>query len=260
MSTIEKALTLLELFSVQSPEIGLSAFKERTGLDKATLHRHLTALRNCGFLEQDPRSRAYRLGPAVIRLSSVREKTRPLVKIAANVLDPLAAALEELVHAALPQSKGMSSLYAVDGGRTGTRVGFDEAEILPFHATSSGTAMLAFGDPRLRAKALKNTFTAYTDQTPVALEDVEKQIAAASARGFAQTDQTFEADVCSLALPFFDHSGLASGTISVAAPSARMSTDRRPIILSKLAQAAIRLSGDLGGDVPGDLKSKWARF
>ena len=49
MSTIEKALMLLEHFSSNRPEIGLTEFKTRTSIDKGTLHRHLTALRIVAF-------------------------------------------------------------------------------------------------------------------------------------------------------------------------------------------------------------------
>ena len=122
MSTIERALGLLAYFSRQSPELGLSEFQRRSGFDKGTTYRYLSALKDCGFIEQNPANRAYRLGPAVIRLSAVREMTVPLVKTVSVHVDAIAAELRELVHAALPQASGMSMLYAVDGGNSGTRL------------------------------------------------------------------------------------------------------------------------------------------
>ena len=47
MSTIEKALGLLDYFSEDTPEIGLSDFKTLTKYDKGTTHRYLSALREC---------------------------------------------------------------------------------------------------------------------------------------------------------------------------------------------------------------------
>ena len=111
MSTIEKALMLLEHFSSNRPEIGLTEFKTRTSIDKGTLHRHLTALKNSGFLEQNYLTKAYRLGPAVIRLAAVRENTVPIVKTVQYYVDRIADNIHELVHAALPQKNGMSAIY-----------------------------------------------------------------------------------------------------------------------------------------------------
>lgn len=253
MSTIEKALGLLEHFSSQRPQIGLSDFKTLTDFDKGTVHRYLTALRDCGFLEQNPTTKAYRLGPAVIRLSAVREKTVPLVSTVALCLDEIAADVLELVHASLPQRNGMSTLYAVYRGNHSTRVAFEEAEILPFHATSSGIAQLAFGPPDLRERALKGDLRKFTRHTPTSLEDVEKRIEDARRCGFASTEELYETDVSSVAVPFFDPGALAMGTIAIAAPTTRMTKDRREAFLSVLTQASLDLTESLGGRLPADL-------
>ena len=77
MSTIAKAMELLDFFSLERPEIGLSDFHRLAGRDKATTFRHLTALESAGLLEQNPTTRAYRIGPAVLRLAHMREITLP---------------------------------------------------------------------------------------------------------------------------------------------------------------------------------------
>jgi len=257
MSTIEKALGLLEHFSSQSPEIGLSDFKRLTAFDKGTTHRYLTALKECGFLEQNPTTKAYRLGPAIIRLAAVRESTVPLRSTVAIHVDRIATEIRELVHASVPQSSGMSMLYALDGGISGTRVALDEAEVLPFHATSSGIAQLAFGSVAMREKVLAKRIKAFTERTPASREDVEALIEKARARGAAIADGSYEADVCSVAVPFFDNSACAIGTIAVATPSARMTPEMRQNITTILIQNSQHLTQSLGGTVPADLRELW---
>jgi len=259
MSTIEKALGLLEYFSNSQPEIGLTEFKTLTGVDKGTLHRHLTALRNCGFLEQNQTTRAYRLGPAVIRLAAVREKTVPIVNTVAYHIDQLAEQVEELVHAALPQSNGMSAIYAIDGGSHGTRVSFDEAEILPFHATSSGIAMLAFSDQRFVASALTGQRKAFTASTQTETDDIARLISDTQSAGYASANQFFEADVCSVAVPFFGHTGDALGTVAIATPTTRMDAALRHKLAGKLSLASKSISNDLGGKIPPHLAEIWAK-
>lgn len=258
MSTIEKALGLLEHFSGAQPEIGLSEFKGLTGVDKGTLHRHLTALRHCGFLEQNPVSKAYRLGPAVIRLANVRENTVPIVKTVSFYVDQIAADISELVHAALPQKNGMSAIYAMDGGHHGTRVSFDDAEILPFHATSSGLAMLAFSDAAFVDAVLSQHLNAFTSTTSTDLDDIRTLIAQARTGGFSYANQTYEAEVCSVAIPFFGHTENAIGTLAIATPTTRMDDAIRDGFLRRLIAASTALSRDLGGRIPPEIAALWA--
>ncbi len=257
MSTIEKALGLLELFSGMRPEIGLTEFKRLTGVDKGTLHRHLTSLKNSGFLEQNPTTKAYRLGPAVLRMAAVRETTVPIVKNAKAHVDRVAKRVEELVHAALPQKNGLSAIYAMDGGARGTRVSFDEAEILPYHATSSGIAMLAFGDTALSKSAFSNQLEAFTAATSTATSEVEKLVEEAKSAGYAFSSELYEAEVCSVALPFFGQNGSAMGTLAIATPVTRMNEERRSQFIAELANASKNLSQDIGGQIPKQLKTLW---
>lgn len=259
MSTIEKALGLLEHFSGNQPEIGLTEFKALTGVDKGTLHRHLTSLKNCGFLEQNHSTKAYRLGPAVIRLSAVRERTVPIIRTVERYIDQMADTVHELVHAALPQKNGMSAIYARDGGFHATRVSFDEAEILPYHATSSGLAMLAFSDDIFVDAALSGQNAQFTENTATQMDDIKALITTTRAAGYAATNQTYEADVCSLAVPFFRHGGDAMGTLAIAAPSARMRSPLRAVCLTELMSASTSLCRDLGGQIPPYLANLWAR-
>ncbi len=259
MSTIEKALGLLEYFSASRPDIGLSEFKTLTGVDKGTLHRHLTALRNCGYLEQHHTTRAYRLGPAVIRLSIVREKTVPLVKTVESYIDRLSESVQELAHAALPEKKGMTSIYSKDAGSHGTRVSFDEAEILPFHATSSGIAMLAFSDQDVVNCVLSKPLESYTTTTATDAKDVQALITRAHASGIASANQSYETEVISYAVPFFGADGEAIGTIAIAAPASRMDAALAEQCSNALVAAGQSLSRDLSGHIPPHIAGIWAK-
>ena len=257
MSTVEKALGLLEHLSVSAPEIGLSDFRKLTGLDKGTLYRYLTSLKNCGFLEQNPETKAYRLGPAVIRLAALREATVPLIKSAAPFVDRLAEETQELVHASLPQTDGMSTLYYRDGGIAGTRVGLDASEVLPFHATSSGIAFLSFASDGFRDAALKGKRRKYTPQTQTDTAQILEMMSATRANGYADASELYEAEVCSVALPFFGHGPVPLGTVAVATPASRMCSDTRAGFVHLLAEACLGLSSELGATPPDELAEIW---
>ena len=166
MSSVSKALTLLSHFSTARPEIGLSQMCRIAGRDKATVHRHLVELEANGFLEQHPVTRAYRLGPAILRLNAVREAAIPFRAVVRPIVTQLAEAVGELSHASLLQGEVLSPVFHHDPMAHGTQVHFDEAELLPLHATSSGLAVLAFADRSLLERLLAGKLTGYTPNTP----------------------------------------------------------------------------------------------
>jgi IclR family transcriptional regulator, acetate operon repressor len=257
MTTIKKALGLLEHFSSNKPEIGLIEFRRLSGFDKGTVHRYLTSLRYAGFLEQNQKTRAYRLGPAIIRLAAVREQTFPMVKIIAPHVDHLANTTQELVHASLPQPQGMSALYYKDGGHSGTRVGFEEAEILPLHATASGISMMAFGPSRILEAEITRPFQKFTDTTPLTVDSVKALIKEAQKKGYAATNQSFEDDVYSIAMPFFDADAAAIGTLALATPATRMDSSNCVALARLLANTALSVTQDLGGSITPKLAKMW---
>jgi DNA-binding IclR family transcriptional regulator len=260
MGTIGKALALLELFSVARPEIGLAEFRRLTGRDKATLHRHLAELAAAGFVEQDRDSRLYRLGPAVVRLAAVRERCFPARAAVAPHVDALSRELGELVHVALLQGRALSPLYHADATIHATRVFYDEAELLPLHATSSGLAMLAFGPAELLETLCGAKLTRYTPHTPADPEALRAEVATTRARGWASSDESFEEEVVSQAVPLFGPGGGAAvGTLAVALPKGRATSETRARITAALLRAAAPVSAALGGTIPETLQRLWAQ-
>ena len=257
MATVHNALGLLNLFSLKQTEIGLTQFKNLSGFDKGTTNRYLKSLKSLGFLEQNPETKAYRLGPAIVRLALIREQTFPISKIAEIHIADLAEKTGELAHASLSTEEGMSSLCHFDGGISGARVGFDPAEILPMHATSSGIAMLAFGRPELLESLSRKKFEKFTEKTQTNKKAIQEIVHETQACGYSHMSQSYEAEVASIALPFFDSSGHAIGTIAVATPRFRMTDEFKLKILSNAIDTSRIITSELGAHVPEQIDQKW---
>lgn len=250
MGTITKALDLLTHFSAARAEIGLSQFVRLSGRDKATVHRHLTELEQNGFLEQNPASRAYRLGPALLRLAAVREAALPTRDLLRPIVADLAEKVGELAHASLLQADGLSSLCHADPRLHGTQVHFDEAEILPFHATASGLAVLAFAGPELAERVLSEPLAPVTERTIVEPSHLLQVIEEVRRLGFSQLMGTFDEEVASQAAPVFGPENRVIGALAVAVPTVRASRDRLQEITFDLCRAARAASRSLGGTSP----------
>ena len=257
MGTITKALNLLDHFSQQRPEIRLSEFQQLVARDKATLYRHLTELSDNGYLEQNTDNKSYRLGPAIIRLANIRESTFPARKVIFPIVEQLSSELGELIHANMLQGNALSPLCYSDQTRAGLRVSFDEAQLLPLHATASGYSVLSYGDQALIKTICQSGLQQFTSQTvtdPEALSAICKKT---RKRGYSQSDGIMETGVVSFAVPLFNKQQMAIGAMSAAIPSSRAKTENKKHIIAALIKHAPVASERLGGVVPKKVLSLW---
>ncbi|WP_417208989.1 IclR family transcriptional regulator [Antarctobacter sp.] len=257
MGTVTKALELLNYFSRTKPEIGLVEFARMVGRDKATVHRHLVELEANGFVEQHPLTRAYRLGPAILRLTAVREATHPTRRILRPIIESLAADVGELCHTSLLQGDMLSPLFHSDPMVHGTQVHFDEGEMLPLHATSSGLSVLAFSPPDVIDRILSQPLKAYTDLTltdPAFLRSVLDDIRQS---GLCSLDQAFDREVSSVGGPIFGPEGTPIGALAVAVPAVRVSREKMTAILSALRGAIRQATISTGGTLPRGHAALW---
>ncbi len=246
MGTVGKALDLLDLFTRAEPHMGLSQLARASGLNKATCHRLLTELESRGLLEQVGSAREYRLGPAVLRLSALREAAVPTREAAMPTLRRLAESTGETAHLSHLVAGRLQTLGFAYATHSGVKVMMEDADFLPFDATASGAAVLAFHpDP-------ESLVNAVADRSAL-----ESRIAATREKGWAETVSTFEKDVHSLAVPLFDAKGACTGALAVAAAAPRMTPDLHATITRDLAVAGAEITGLWGGQVPDTLDRLW---
>ena len=252
MGTITKALELLEYFSMARAEIGLGEFVKLTGRDKATLHRHLGELVQNGWLEQDPAKRSYRLGPAVLRLSAVRESTYPTRAILSPIVERLSDELGELAHASLLQGDLLSPICFADPRRHGVQVHFNLSEMLPLHATSSGISVLAFCPEEQRERVLGGKLARFTEHTVTDPAQLRLRIDEARKTGIAGEACVFDPEVASQAVAIYGAQEHPLGALSVSVPTIRATPENTERNKTALINAARDLTRSLGGSYPLD--------
>ncbi len=87
MSTVAKAVALLDVLGRGEPERALADLARVAGFDKATTRRLLVALIEQGLVEQDAESRLYRLGVGIARLALLRETQFPFLRTATPIAE-----------------------------------------------------------------------------------------------------------------------------------------------------------------------------
>lgn len=257
MSTVGKALELLDLFSPARPQVGLSELARLAGLNKATCYRLVTALCDHGLVEQIAAGRDYRLGPALLRLAALREAQVPTRTAALPVLQALADATGETAHLSVLESGTLRSLARAYSTAHATRVTLEDVSVLPFHATASGLAVLAFQEAALRDAVLSAPLPRLTPQTETDPEALRQRLTAVQQSGLASGIGGFDAEVQSLAVPLFDALGRCSGGLAVAAMASRMTPDQQALIRTELIHAGRAITALWGGTLPPAISHAW---
>ena len=66
--SLERGLRILSEFAANGPVLGIADLARAVDLNRSTTHRYVATLTSLGFLQQDPDTRKYSLGPRVVDL------------------------------------------------------------------------------------------------------------------------------------------------------------------------------------------------
>jgi len=244
VQTVDKALGLLGFFSENRPSIGLSELARLSGFNKATTRRFLVALERHSFIEQDANTRAYRLGPALLRLARVREAVSPVAAVVQPVLEDIARQVGETAHFSLYAGGSLATVGLVESTKS-NRVILEKGEVIPLHATASGLAYLAFARTSTVDAVLRKPLPAFTSQTITGADEIRKLLHSVRKSGTAIAKSMYEDGVCGIASPIFADDGHACGAIAIAAPLSRAQrkvvTSMQPIIRHAAAEITMAI-------------------
>ena len=145
--SLERGLAILSSFNSDRPLIGVSELSRDLELSRSTAHRYVATLAKLGYLQQDPDSKRYRLGPKVLDLGFSAINSMDLREISAPHLRQLSDETGYTVNLAILD--GIDVVY-IERCRT-ARPGQREIDLnlhvgarLPAYCTAMGKAILAF--------------------------------------------------------------------------------------------------------------------
>lgn len=256
MSSATKTLELLSYFTKALPEVGLSQLCRLTKRNKATTYRQLQTLEETGFIEQNPLTKKYRLGPSILQIAQMREATVPRKAGAELALSNLAKTTGETTHVAVLSGTKLYPLASCDTPTHSIRAIID-VQTFPLHATASGLCTLGFGPSDLFDFAITE-MTEFTRNTVKTAEELTRAIHAVQNTGFAKSNGSFEDEIDSLSAPLFDHTGLFAGTVSVASVATRLTPELETCIRQNLIIASREITRNWGGAIPTHIEALWA--
>lgn len=223
-SSVQKTFALLEYFTIQKPEWGVTELANAIGSNKSTVYRFLADLQKLGILYKHPHTEKYSLGLKLYELGNrVRLKSAFVDKTHPELIG-VAKGIAETVHMAILKNSRVFYVDKVESPQ-GLKISSHIGSYIPAYATALGKVLLAF----LTKEEQEATISGLLEESPIAftkntiiqrrplLEELNK----IKTRKYAIDREEFEIGLICVAIPVFNQNNQVIASLSASGPANR---------------------------------------
>jgi DNA-binding IclR family transcriptional regulator len=242
LSSVIKALEVLDFFTVEKPELSLAEISRLMDLHKSSVYRILRTLEAAGFLCWNADRERYSLSLKILELAGRVLADYDLREVAGPTMEELAARTGEIIHLSILDGREIVYLEKKGAGQVltvATRVGGR----YPAYASAMGKALLAFlPEQRLREILEQTELAALTPNTITEKARLERELEKIRRQGFALDDEEAFPGIRCIAAPIRDARGKVIAAISATVPAQRLPAERIPELIELIVEGASRIS------------------
>lgn len=239
-------LALDILFLLEKKPRSFESIQEKLRINKQKLNKLISFLIKEEWIELDKESKLYRLGIKTFELGIRYLQFLDIKKAAKPVLEEIRKKVKENVYLTTRVAYEVLYIEKSEVDRDVTILS-RYGRVLPLYASSSGKIYLSHFDPReLEDYFQKVKWIRHTPRTKTP-EELKRELKRIRQEDFATNIEEYEEEVVSAAAAVYDYARKVNYTITVVAPSYRMSErDLNTWVKEILKEKAFRLSEKLG--------------
>jgi DNA-binding IclR family transcriptional regulator len=243
IASVDKALRLLLSFTDRGV-IRVAEASRDLEVARSTAHRLLEMLQHHEFVQQDPASRAYVPGPALLKIGLSVVRNLDVRAVARPVIEKLVEDVQESAHLVMLSGRDMLIIDAVESPRM-LRIGSRLGGTIPAHAAAGGRALLAtLPDERVRELYPTESLKPITPDTLTSRKELLNELEQIRASGYAISVAEVEPDVSTVAAAIRGTGRTAPAAITISVPRSRVQREDLPR-LGEAAVAAAQRVADL---------------
>ncbi len=247
VQAVERALDILDCFTFENKELGFLEIVGQTGLNKTTVKRMLVNLTNRKYLQQDPKTKRYKLGMRLFELGGIVFSSFSLRKAAAHFMDLLQKETRSTVLLGVMMEE---ELVYVDKreGNSMVRISSDIGWRRPLHYGMLGMILSAFLEPdNLNEIMQKNPLTAYTPRTITNEEKFRKRLEDIRDRGYVIENGEAVEGIIGIAAPIRDYTHSVIAALGIAVPAGHaVPGEAIHDLANSVQETCERISAELG--------------
>ena len=251
VQSIRRAFAIIELLESRG-EMGIADMGRFLDLERSTVHRIVSTLKNLDYLSQNPANHKYfnsfrffDVGNSVVKRLGLRQQAAPFLR-------ELSEKTREAVNLAILDCAQVLFIDKIESLST-IKVDLSVGKRFPVYCTGLGKALLAWlPESRQREILQACRFVKYTQRTKLSPDLIMEDLQEVRRRGYSMDDEEYVEGILCIAAPVFGHSGEVVAALSIALPKFLYAADgpkTEPVRVS-LVDSAERFSRSLGSIVP----------
>jgi len=246
IQSIDRVLQVLELFSLEKPEWGVTEISKALNIYKSNIHNILSTLAEKGFVKKDHKTDKYKLGIKFFELGSVVIKNMDLRKIAHPYIEELSKEFNETVHLGVLDEGRVVSIEREESNKS-LCSHIEIGKRTPLHCTAVGKAIMAYlSKDKVSAIVKEKGLKKYTENTIIDKEGLEEEFLKIRKQGYAVDNMEHEEGVRCVAGSIQDYTGEVIASMSVSGPAFRINESNIPDIAKKVKRYCDCISEEMG--------------
>lgn len=246
IGSVIKAMEIIELLASSNEEIGVTEISQKLNYGVSATYHLLMTLKLCKIIEQNSRTKKYRLGLKLWKIGKMAREQNHLTVLIQPYLKKLRELTDEtanltildngeIVYIAQDESMRLVRMFTKIGAR------------IPLHCSAAGKVLLAYQPKEKQDSVIEvSNFQKFTDKTITNPEKLKQELKIIRQNGYAFDDEERELGVSCVAAPIFDFDGEVIAAISVSGPSSRFSLPNRENLIKHVLDVTKEVSVQLG--------------
>ncbi|WP_248928804.1 IclR family transcriptional regulator [Paenibacillus hamazuiensis] len=247
LETVDRILVMLECFTDEKPEWGVTELGEQLGLYKSVVHRMLSTLERRGYVVKNPHTKKYALGLKLFELGMLVGRQMNLRAIARPVMEELGVKTNETVLLSIADSLSGVCIEKIESNQS-IKSTSQLGKRVPLYAGAPTKLLLAYLPPESIDAVIANSLVAYTEQTTVEPDRLSRDLEEIRRQGYCITYGELDIGSAGVAFPICNHEGKTIASLSVVGPEFRMK-DAMRTYWEHCREAAHAISRQLGCEI-----------
>jgi len=246
VTSLEKALSILELVLNQSRDLSITEISQKLGMGKGTVHRILSTLKARKFFHQDSNTKMYGLGVRTLEIGMASKRERFLRKAMAPFLMDLYETCKETVNAAVWEYNEIRYIYRLESEEM-LRISTTAGARFPGYCAATGKILLSyFSDEDIRQiYGRKNALKKRTERSISSVDALIREIEKVRVNKVAIDDEETLLGVYCVAAPILSPNGECVAAISISAPKNRVAAKTGERFAKLVSETARKISSSL---------------
>jgi len=238
MKSLEKMISILDLFEGAEMEWTPEAMAERLELTRSTIYRYLKVLADAGLLASLP-GVGFTLGPRIAELDFRMRHSDPLISASRPVMAEILSEIPGIALLCRRYRELVLCVHQETSPGIGFRSTYERGSARPMLRGAASRIILA----HLPAQALRKLHQAAPEDFIAAgmgadLAQARSHMRAIRQRGVAVTSGELATGVTGVAAPIFDSKDVILGSLSVTVGQSNLAPDRVAFIVDRVSFGA----------------------